>query len=117
MTFLVSALQAAELRSEWRASNGSVAIRTPEASISVSVDADGDAVVSIAATDQWASPSRQLVSEMMVLAGEAVAAFGAVLWPTLLHLPWPCSLHCSCISLVYWRKYASGANFAQVSAY
>ena len=77
LTHIGVAIQAAELRSEWRASNGSVEIRTPEASISVSVDADGDAVVSIAAMDQWASPSRQLVSEMMVLAGEAVAAFGA----------------------------------------
>ena len=78
------ATQAAELRNQWRVSNGAVEIRTPEASISVGVDADGDAVVSIAATDQWSSPSRQLVSEMMVLAGEAVAAFGEGVKPFVL---------------------------------
>ena len=70
-------MQAAELRKRWRVSNGAVEIQTPDTSISVAVGAEGDAVVSIAASDQWSSPSRQLVSEMMVLAGEAVAAFGA----------------------------------------
>ena len=89
-------VQAAELRSQWRASNGSVEIRTPESSISVSVDAGGDAVVSIAATDQWASPSRQLVSEMMVLAGEAVAAFGAALRP-------PCSVFAFHLAVITGR--------------
>lgn len=51
-------------------------IQTPDRLISVAITGD-EAAVTVAALDQWSSPSRQLVAEMMVLAGEAVAAFGA----------------------------------------
>ena len=69
--------QAAEVRRAWRGCNGSVDIKTPDVVISVDVGAGGDqATVSVVVIDQWTSTSRQLVAEMMVMAGEAIATFG-----------------------------------------
>ena len=69
--------QAAEIRRAWRGRNGSVDIKTPDVVISVDVSTDGEqAAVSVTVVDQWTSLSRQLVAEMMVMAGEAIASFG-----------------------------------------
>lgn len=70
--------QAAEMRRSWRESNGSIDIKTPDRVISVDISKGGDEVaVSVEVVDQWTSASRQLVAEMMVMAGEAIASFGA----------------------------------------
>lgn len=72
--------QAAEMRRSWRESNGSIDIKTPDRVISVDISKGGDEVaVSVEVVDQWTSASRQLVAEMMVMAGEAIASFGAPL--------------------------------------
>jgi exoribonuclease-2 len=59
----------AKLRSQWRHSQGSIEISLPEASIKVS-----DNEVTIDVLDN--SPARQLVAEMMILAGEVAAKYG-----------------------------------------
>jgi exoribonuclease-2 len=59
----------AKLRSQWRQSQGSINISMPEASIKVS-----DNEVTIDVLDD--SLSRQLVAEMMILAGEVAAKYG-----------------------------------------
>jgi exoribonuclease-2 len=61
--------QKAKLRSQWRQAQGSINISMPEASIKVSGDE-----VTIDVLDD--SPARQLVAEMMILAGEVAAKYG-----------------------------------------
>ncbi|KAK9829763.1 hypothetical protein WJX72_007759 [[Myrmecia] bisecta] len=69
--------QAAELRQQWREEAGAVQFNLPEMALRVA-DAHSDApAVSISVLDQLASPARRLVQELMILAGEAVANFGA----------------------------------------
>jgi len=59
----------AKLRQSWRHSQGSISISMPEASIKV----NGDEITIHVLDD---SPSRQLVAEMMILAGEVAARYG-----------------------------------------
>ncbi len=60
----------AQRRVAWRQSQGSVNIQMPEASIKV----DGDGEISIDVLEK--SASRQLVAEMMILAGEIAGRYG-----------------------------------------
>jgi len=59
----------AKLRRTWRQSQGSISISMPEALIKV----DGDEITINVLDD---SPSRQLVAEMMILAGEVASRYG-----------------------------------------
>ena len=59
----------AKLRSQWRRSQGSIEIHMPESSIKVSEEDE----VTIELLDN--SPSRQLVAEMMILAGEIAGSY------------------------------------------
>ncbi|MGP1386694.1 MAG: ribonuclease catalytic domain-containing protein [Thainema sp.] len=56
-------------RQSWRGTQGAISIRMPETSIKV----DSDDEISIELLDN--SPARQLVAEMMILAGEAAASY------------------------------------------
>lgn len=72
----VSRLQAAELRRAWRLAQGAVEIATPEAQIRVQLDSGLRPEVDVAAEPMHESPSRQLVAEMMILAGEVIGDLG-----------------------------------------
>lgn len=61
--------QAAQLRSRWRSSQGSINIRMPESSIKVKNDDE----ITIELLDD--SRSRQLVAEMMILTGEVAGRY------------------------------------------
>jgi exoribonuclease II len=60
----------AQIRQQWRQQQGAIAIQMPEASIKVSADDD----ISIAVLEE--SPARQLVAEMMILAGATAGLYG-----------------------------------------
>ncbi len=60
----------ARQRQQWRQSQGSIVIRIPEASIKVSDQEE----ITIAVLEE--SSSRQLVAEMMILAGEVAGRYG-----------------------------------------
>ncbi|MEC4892332.1 MAG: ribonuclease R [Oscillatoria sp. PMC 1051.18] len=62
--------EAAQQRSQWRQNQGSINISMPESSIKV----DRDEEIIIELLDN--SPSRQLVAEMMILAGEVAGRYG-----------------------------------------
>jgi len=68
--------EAASIRAQWRRSQGSIDTAMIEPRIKVSNPDDPEPNINLYVEDQ-ANPAMQLVSEMMVLCGEAVAAFGA----------------------------------------
>ncbi|MGF1568465.1 MAG: ribonuclease catalytic domain-containing protein [Nodosilinea sp.] len=61
----------AQIRGRWRVTQGAITINMPESNIKVS-QADDDIVIEV----QEDSPARQLVAEMMILAGEIAARYG-----------------------------------------
>jgi exoribonuclease-2 len=61
----------AEVREQWRTEQGAINIHMPESSIKVSPEADD---IEIEVLDD--SSARQLVAEMMILAGEVAARYG-----------------------------------------
>lgn len=67
---LVSLNHQAQQRQKWRRSQGSITIRMPEAV--VKVKADGEITIEVLED----SSSRQLVAEMMILAGEVAGRYG-----------------------------------------
>lgn len=69
--------RSAKRRQEWRQSQGAISIHMPESSIKV----DGDTITIDVLED---APSRRLVAEMMILAGEAAARYAQTH-----HLPLP----------------------------
>jgi exoribonuclease-2 len=62
----------AKVRQQWRVQQGAISIHMPESSIKVSDEEDVD----IQLLED--SPARQLVAEMMILAGEVAARYGQV---------------------------------------
>ncbi|KAL4859933.1 putative ribonuclease [Chlorella vulgaris] len=66
----------AALRQSYRMSCGAVEICMPESSLRVQGAEREDPDVCLEQEDQYASPARMLVSEMMILAGEAVGELG-----------------------------------------
>ncbi|MBU6229686.1 MAG: ribonuclease R [Cyanobacteria bacterium REEB459] len=62
----------AQVRSQWRLTQGAISINMPEASIKVTANPDNDIVIEVLED----SPARQLVAEMMILAGEVAARYG-----------------------------------------
>uniref|UniRef100_A0A804NB36 RNB domain-containing protein n=2 Tax=Zea mays TaxID=4577 RepID=A0A804NB36_MAIZE len=67
--------EAARIREQWRRSQGSIDTAMIEPRIKVSNPDDPEPNINLYVEDQ-ANPAMQLVSEMMILCGEAVAAFG-----------------------------------------
>jgi exoribonuclease-2 len=67
---LLTLHQWAKRRQQWRQSQGSIVIRMPEASIKVSAEEE----ITIDVLEE--SASRQLVAEMMILAGEVAGHYG-----------------------------------------
>lgn len=94
-----SSPQAAELRRAWRFSQGAIEIRMPEASIKVAAPDTDSPRVSIESMDQHESRSRQMVAEMMILAGEVAGKLGARLGggPDVLHQDHDPLVELSCI--------------------
>ncbi|CAD6229171.1 unnamed protein product [Miscanthus lutarioriparius] len=68
--------EAASIRAQWRHSQGSIDTAMIEPRIKVSNPDDPEPNINLYVEDQ-ANPAMQLVSEMMILCGEAVAAFGS----------------------------------------
>ncbi|CAD6235987.1 unnamed protein product [Miscanthus lutarioriparius] len=68
--------EAASIRAQWRHSQGSIDTAMIEPRIKVSNPDDPEPNINLYVEDQ-ANPAMQLVSEMMLLCGEAVAAFGS----------------------------------------
>jgi exoribonuclease-2 len=60
-----------QIRSQWRVTQGAISINMPESSIKVS---EGEDQIAIEVLDD--SLARQLVAEMMILAGEVAARYG-----------------------------------------
>ena len=69
-------MQAAEARARWRAEQGAISFNLPEADIKVSHPYSVYSWVNIHAEDNQDSPAQQLVSELMILAGEAIGSLG-----------------------------------------
>eukprot|EP00898_Chlorokybus_atmophyticus_P000107 jgi/Chlat1/1097/Chrsp110S01582 len=67
---------AAQQRLQWRQTQGAVSIYVPQVQPQVPNPDSDEPVITLCDIDS-SSPSHQLVAEMMILAGEAVAAFGA----------------------------------------
>lgn len=63
----------AKVREQWRSRQGAINIHMPETSIRVSQEADQE-FIEIKLLDD--SPARELVAEMMILAGEVAARYG-----------------------------------------
>ncbi|MDB9526921.1 ribonuclease R [Oscillatoria sp. CS-180] len=63
----------AKIREQWRAQQGAINIHMPESSIRVLQEDEQDSI-DIRVLDD--SPSRELVAEMMILAGEVAARYG-----------------------------------------
>lgn len=61
----------AQVRSRWRVTQGAISINMPESNIKVS---EAEDQIAIEVLDD--SPARQLVAEMMILAGEVAARYG-----------------------------------------
>ncbi len=66
---LLDLWEMAQRRQQWRLAQGAIAIEMPESSIKVREDA-----IDIRVLEE--SPARQLVAEMMILAGEAAGRYG-----------------------------------------
>jgi exoribonuclease II len=60
-----------QVRSRWRTTQGAISINMPESSIKV-LEAEDDIVIEVMED----SPARQMVAEMMILAGEVAARYG-----------------------------------------
>jgi exoribonuclease-2 len=72
---LLAIAQWAKVREQWRAGQGAINIHMPETSIRVNqIDQEGEDAIDIKVLDD--SPSRELVAEMMILAGEVAARYG-----------------------------------------
>ena len=71
-------MQAAEARERWREDQGALSFHMPEAKVRVVQPHSPDSSVQIHASQNSGSgqASQQLVSEMMILAGQAIAAIG-----------------------------------------
>ncbi|PRW58916.1 ribonuclease [Chlorella sorokiniana] len=63
-------------RRSWRLTSGATEIAMPESMVSVEGAHEEEPRITIEEEDQYASPARQLVAEMMILAGEAVGELG-----------------------------------------
>ncbi|CAM0957974.1 unnamed protein product [Alopecurus aequalis] len=68
--------EAASIRAQWRCSQGSIDTSMIEPRIKVANPDDPEPKINLYVEDQT-NPAMQLVTEMMILCGEAVAAFGA----------------------------------------
>ena len=87
----VLCLQAAEARWRWRRENGAADVDLPEANLRVrDAHAPGAAVTCVISQRNF-SPARQLVQEMMILAGQVVGDLGVSGWRQACCLM--CALH------------------------
>lgn len=70
--------QAAEVRERWREEQGALSIHMPEAKVRVVEPQSPDPSVQVHAglNGGGDQPSQRLVSEMMILAGQAIASLG-----------------------------------------
>ncbi|CAL8468647.1 g8187 [Coccomyxa elongata] len=68
--------QASEARQAWRLRQGAAAISLDECVVHVADPRAPDPAVTLERVQQWDSPSRTLVSEMMILAGQVAATVG-----------------------------------------
>ncbi len=75
------ALQASEARQAWRLRQGAAAISLDECVVHVADPRAPDPAVTLERVQQWDSPSRTLVSEMMILAGQVAATVGKSAFP------------------------------------
>ncbi len=69
--------QAAKLRQAWREAQGAATISLDECQIRVSDSTAQDPDISLERLQVWESPSRSMVAEMMILAGQIAATLGA----------------------------------------
>ena len=69
-------LQIADLRKEWRTKNGATGISIPECELHVRLTPGKEPEISLEQIDMGTSRARLMVSELMVLANEAMASIG-----------------------------------------
>ncbi len=70
---LLAIAQWAKVRAQWRSHQGAIQIRMPESSIKVFQGEDNELAIDIRVLED--SPARELVAEMMILAGEVAARY------------------------------------------
>ena len=81
-------MQAAEARQRWREEQGSMGFQMPEAKVRVVQPHSPASIVQVHASGSatGTQPSQRLVSEMMILAGQAIAHIGTACTACLLPL-------------------------------
>lgn len=74
----VACAQAAEVRERWREEQGAMSFQMPEAKVRVVQPHSPASIVQVHTSGSAAGtqPSQRLVSEMMILAGQAIAHIG-----------------------------------------
>ena len=72
-------VQMAQLRRAWRQEQGAVDVRMMECEVHVRGPDSVDPEVYLQGSNSHESPARSLVSELMILANQAVATFGEAL--------------------------------------
>jgi len=92
-------VQAAESREQWREEQGAVNFQMPEAKIQVVQPHSPASRVQVHASGSPSGnqASQRLVSEMMILAGQAIASIGIVLC-----IVKTCMLQCECACQGVW---------------
>lgn len=71
-----TALQASEVRQQWRVKQGAITIALDESEVRISDSLLLDPEVTIERLNVSKSPSRSMVAEMMILAGQVAATIG-----------------------------------------
>ena len=93
-TEAVACVQAAEARERWREEQGALSFQMPEAKVRVVEPHSPDSRVQVHAglNGGGDQPSQRLVSELMILAGQAIACMGQTSSPPLLFACHNCSV-------------------------
>ena len=87
-------VQAAEARERWREEQGALSFQMPEAKVHVVEPHSPESRVQVHAglNGGGDQPSQRLVSELMILAGQAIACIGPTSCPPLLFACHNCSV-------------------------
>lgn len=70
-------IQASRLRQAWREAQGAANISLDECQVRVGDARAEDPAIRLERVNMWDSPARNMVAEMMILAGQVAAALGA----------------------------------------
>ena len=72
----ILSLQVAELRREWRNEQGALTVQFPDSMMLVSNPRSANPTISVKRDDAYETPANLFVSELMIMANEAVGKLG-----------------------------------------